>query len=157
ADGHVLRALSGMPGIESVDQFGAAVSGGRDADGDGVPDLLVGAPGISTQSPFLHNFAYVQLFSGASGQPLLTVTDPVVAEEFGTGVCLVPDADSDGLADVLIGAPSGLVFGDDGRIELRAGTTGAVLQTVHGTAHQQFGTWLRPTSDVDGDGASDVL
>jgi hypothetical protein len=157
ADGHVLWTLSGMPGIDSVDQFGAAVAGGRDADGDGVPDLLIGAPGVSTQSPYVHNFAYVQLFSGASGQLLLTVTDPVVAEEFGAGVCLVPDADGDGLADLLVGAPTGLVFGDDGRIELRSGTTGAVLQTVPGIADQQFGAWLRSTPDVDGDGASDIL
>src|SRR5262245_15153923 len=153
ADGHVLRTFSGLSGIDSADQFGAAVAGGRDADGDGVPDVLVGAPGTS----FTYFYAYAKLFSGASGQLLLTMTDPVPVEEFGAAVCFMPDADGDGLSDLLVGAPTGQIFGDDGRLELRAGTTGAVLQTVHGTAHQQFGTWLRPTPDIDGDGESDVL
>ncbi|HEX5009708.1 MAG TPA: integrin alpha [Planctomycetota bacterium] len=155
ADGHLLHAWTGSAGIGSVDQFGAAVAGGRDADGDGVPDVLVGAPGTSAQPLVL--YAYAQLFSGASGQPLLTLTDTSWLEDYGAGVSLVDDADGDGLADVLLGVPYGVFSGDDGRLELRAGTTGALLANAPGQLHQGLGAWLRPIVDLSGDLVPELL
>ncbi|MBM3334597.1 FG-GAP repeat protein [Candidatus Sumerlaeota bacterium] len=95
--------------------FGAALAAG-DLTGDGLPDLIVGAP-LADRSGADSGEVYV--FSGsdpASSPPLLTrVTDPVSAatlrvvgpnanEAFGSALA-VGDFDGNGFGDLAIGAP----------------------------------------------------
>jgi hypothetical protein len=154
ADGHLLQQWDGKAGAGTDERFGAAVASAVDADVDGVPDVLVGAPG----SGLLKIFSNVKLFSGATGTAIMVAPSTIPLVDFGASVCFLPDQSGDGLPDVLVGAP-GLTAGSNhpGQITALAGSSGAVLQTINGTLYQRLGTSLRRTPDLSGDGLDDVL
>jgi hypothetical protein len=123
------------------DRFGASLASG-DADADGFPDLLVGAPGSSKGGPRNAGTAYVfrgQKQSGATrpGLPaagLIAQTDLLSANEtndvFGSAVAL-GDIDKDGRADAIIGAPGEAVPGHPS-----SGTAVALTNVIQpGSAH----------------------
>ncbi|MCI0587800.1 MAG: integrin alpha [Planctomycetes bacterium] len=107
------RAFSGASGVAlltfngsvSEERLGSSVSGAGDLDGDGVPDLLVGAkqwgvPGAGpTPGP-----GYVRVFSGGSGATLYTFSGAADFDAFGASVCDAGDVNGDGVSEVLIGA-----------------------------------------------------
>jgi hypothetical protein len=83
-------------------QFGYAVSGTADLDGDGLPDLAVSA--------FLHavpgrNFAgRVHLYSARTGEPLEIVDAGSFDERFGISLDGTYDLNRDGTSDLIVGA-----------------------------------------------------
>ena len=90
--------------------FGAALANAGDLDSDGVPDLIVGAPGESGYAWT----GYVQVLSGRTGSVIRTFTGGA-AWLFGYAVAGAGDVNLDGVPDILIGAPghenrSGSVF-----------------------------------------------
>ncbi len=150
------------PNEEFDGRFGRAVSAVPDADGDSVPDLLVGAwQETPPDAPFLAGRAY--LFSGATGEVLLDLVSPNPTGEglFGGSVAGVPDTDGDGRGDLLIGASGeGLNAGDAGRAYLFSGATGELLLDLVSPNEQQsgvFGTSVAAVPDADGDGRGDLL
>lgn len=100
ADGTKLFTL--MP--ESPDdEFGYSVDGGKDVDGDGVVDLVVGVPyGVGEG---------VAVFSGADGTRLFTC---YVVEDIwlGYGVAMLGDVTGDGKAEVAAGDPENTSSGN---------------------------------------------
>jgi hypothetical protein len=132
ASGALLRTLA-SPNGEDRGFFGYTVSAVPDADGDGAPDLLIGAlledPGAS---PTDAGRAY--LVSGSSGAVLATLASPgeQLAGQFGRAVAGVPDADGDGRGDLLVGAPfedrSGI--SDGGNVYLFSGALGSAAAVV---------------------------
>ncbi len=154
ADGS--RLLLFAPQSNSQD-FGDALAGPGDVDGDGVPDVAVGDP--SFPDPF--GGAYggrVTLHSGATGL-VLWETSGVAGDHFGSSMAAVPDVDGDGVGDLLVGAiwaePSG-VGAWEGRADLVSGSTGAVLHSyAPGVANAWFGAAVCALGDVDGDGIAD--
>ena len=93
-------------GAAAGDQAGYAVAGGRDVDGDGNPDLLVGAPmnddgGGDAGAAYL---LYGPVSSGSLSGSDATLTGMDGYDYTGTSLAMVGDTDSDGFADLLIGA-----------------------------------------------------
>ncbi len=163
ADGSLLHTLV-SPSEEALGYFGSSVAGVPDANGDGFGDLLIGteseAPG---GSPTDAGRAY--LFSGFDGTLLHTLTSPNEESPgyFGWSVSGIPDADGDGLGDLLVGA----VWEDPstspsraGRTYLFSGNTGALL-SIYTSPNEEvdgfFGYTVSGVSDVDGDSLGDVL
>jgi hypothetical protein len=105
ASGSLLYSLAspneaGCQFSDPCGHFGEAVAGIGDADGDFVPDLLIGAPSeFETGNPF--GRAYV--FSGASGTLLHTLDNPPNETRFGSAVAGVGDIDGDGKGDLAVG------------------------------------------------------
>lgn len=89
---------------ESGRDLGQSVAGIGDVNGDGKPDILVGAPGRTVNSNSEAGKVYI--FSGADGSVLNSVTG---AEEgsgrFGESVLGVGDIVGDDSPDFLVGAP----------------------------------------------------
>jgi len=86
-------------------RFGWSVAGVGDVNGDGIPDLLVGAPSQKVLDNPEQGQAYV--FSGKDGSLLaaLKAPEPQARSEFGLAVAAVGDTNRDGLPELLIGAP----------------------------------------------------
>ncbi len=117
-DGADARLLSPDAG----DGAGSAVAGIGDADGDGLSDLVVGAPYDDAGGP---NAGGAWLVYGAAtfGSLDLSTADvsfvgESMSDNAGEGVGRVGDVDGDGFADVSIGAPSAV---GDGRVYLFLG------------------------------------
>ncbi|HKB14684.1 MAG TPA: VCBS repeat-containing protein, partial [Planctomycetota bacterium] len=144
-------------GDELYEGFGSAVAGLGDANGDGIPDVAIGAP--ARDNPPLQGVGRVSVFSGANGS-LLHQWDGVVAwESFGASVAAAGDFDADGRADVVVGAPgsyAGVAGG--GRALVFSGATGGALYTQVGISPTALlGYSVSGAGDVDGDGYSDVI
>jgi hypothetical protein len=152
ANGSVLRLFVGGPG----ENLGHAVAGIGDVDGDGVPDIALGAPraaGGGTDSGSLI------VYSGATGMPLWTANGVQSGDLFGHAVANAGDVDGDGVADVLVGAPaSDIGANNTGSATLLSGRDGTRLGVLHGSAASDLrGRSVARLGDLDGDGFPEVL
>ena len=152
-----------LPGTAVDDQFGIRVAGGGDVNGDGYDDVLVGA---DTSDAAGTDAGLVELHLGSAVGVTLTASHTwygdAASAHLGLGVANRGDANGDGFADVLLGAPTdyadgangGRVLVDDGAA---AGPDGVIDVTVDGTvALGWFGYAVDGAGDVDGDGYEDV-
>lgn len=110
-----LRSAAGFEDPVTIDspanqpgaQFGDSLSARGDVNGDGIPDLVVGA---SLEDSPVEDAGAVYVMYGNSGTGIDGVVDDrevgdgaIIAANFGVSVA-VADATSDGLADVVVGA-----------------------------------------------------
>ncbi len=102
------------------DMVGSALAGGADIDGDGIDDLIIGAPTADPTIDTLNGAGEAYIVFGST-TPL---TSPVVlkdlenttmgmvlqgtiqSETAATSLSIIGDANNDGFADALIGAPA---------------------------------------------------
>lgn len=156
SSGAVVQALA-SPNAESAGQFGAALA----ASNASPIDLIIGAPNESGAAIAGSGRVYVFDVAGAL-QRMWASPNPALRGAFGSAVASVPDANGDGRADVLIGAPNESPGGTSrtGRAYLFSGATGALLATlVSPTAEVdgRFGTSVAGVRDLNGDGRGDLL
>jgi hypothetical protein len=163
ATGAVVHTLI-SPNEQYEGNFGESVAGSDDVDGDGVPDLLVGAVyEESAGGPNAAGRAYA--FSGATGQPIFTFVSPNEDSEgnFGVSVAGAGDVNGDGYADIIVGAPGedpGAAPDRAGRAYVFSGQDGSVLQSLASPNEEElghFGNSVSGAGDLDGDGYGDVL
>lgn len=151
------------PNPQAGAEFGSSMAFVGDVDGDGVPDLLVGAPkqdvGGNTDQ------GQVYLLSGATGMLIRTLDNPFPQPDarFGAAVASAGDIDGDGKNDLLIGAPQQNVglcqIGDTtgcsvGQAFVFSSVTGSLLRTLsHPFPHSSsfFGSAVAPIGDINGD------
>ena len=165
-DGSVIYELI-SPFEVAGGQFGSVVSGlGGDVDGDGIPDLLVGAP--YEQSLFGPAAAgRVHVYSGVDGSFLYSLVSP---NEEASGFLgwsaagIGGDADGDGIFDIIASAyleDPGTSPSNAGRAYIFSGADGSLLQELVSPNEESNGYFGRSVSgaggDLDGDGRQDVL
>ncbi|MCA9062507.1 MAG: FG-GAP repeat protein, partial [Planctomycetaceae bacterium] len=180
--GTTVKVSDGLGGfaagsLDMSDRFGTSITGLGDLDGDGVPDIAVGAEEDAATGN--REGAVYILFMNNDG----TVRDQVKISEglggfsgsllnyayFGSAVAALGDLDKDGVTDLAVGGYYGGPFGDPGQawilfmnsdgtvksnVELRNGINGIPANTIATTDH--FGWSATGLGDVDGDGNPDV-
>lgn len=136
--------------------FGRAVGSAGDVNGDGLSDLIVGAPDWSN-GQVDEGKAFVYL--GTQTTPLWTGESNEADARYGQRVAGAGDVNGDGLGDWVVGAPwRGTV--DPGSVDLYLGPAGsggsAWISYGTATGFQRFGYALA-CGDFNADGFSDLL
>ena len=153
-----------LQGAGADDALGTSVAGGGDLTGDGIDDLVVGAP-YNDESGTDAGAAYL-----ARGGPMgMLVPDAVIygaaaGDTHGISVAIAGDIDGDGAADVAIGASGNDDGGEDaGMVYLHfgplSGNIAAAEADVFLTGEAPFdfaGEAIARPGDFDGDGFEDL-
>jgi hypothetical protein len=138
--------------------FGEMIAAVGDLDGDGRGEVVVASP--ATNDPQREHPGDVRVFSGTSGKQLRAWSGRQAGELYGRMVVSAGDVDRDGVDDLAIGAPWHRTAAGDrvGRVELRSGRSGGVLDELFGdAAGSWFGWHIRRAPDPDGGGQPALL
>ena len=160
--------------LSTTDYFGRAVAGLGDLDGDGIPDMVVGAPldddggtgrGGAVYVLFMNADSTVKAEQKISSSSLVAALDDL--DRFGISVAGLGDLDGDGLPDMAVGA----YHDDDGGVDrgavyvlfLNADGTVKALQKISSSTltaalsdGDSFGISVAGLGDLDGDGLPDM-
>ncbi len=170
--------LSVTHGTTANGVFGTAMGPGPDWNGDGVPDVLAGAP----EDPTFQDIAppgtpsapspgngRVEVISGATGAILFTIPGPFLFGRYGTSFAALGDVNGDGQGDFAVGAPN--VYNGDGDVEVLSGVTLLPLYSFTLSAFgppnlpcggtglnddAEFGHAMAAGGDLTGDGIPDL-
>jgi hypothetical protein len=150
-----------LRGELSGDQAGYGVAVGGDLNGDGLADVVVGAPqaGGYGRVHVIHGDATP---SGSLADDDATISGRANGDQAGHVVAWVGDVDWDGHQDLLIGAPG--VGGGAGAAYLVLGPLSAVQSLSAASASftglavgDGAGSWVAAAGDLDSDDYDDVL
>ncbi len=169
-----------LPALNPGDGFGAAVAGLGDLDGDGVPDLAVGAPGDddggANQQADL-GAVYILLLQPdgqvKSFRKLSQTTGDLGAglssgDGFGSALAAPGDMGADGLTELVVGAPFDDAAGEDagavwildlaadGSVDATTRIDGQQAALAELEAGDWFGWSVTGLSDFDQDGDVDL-
>jgi FG-GAP-like repeat/FG-GAP repeat len=148
------RVLSSPLGAN--EQFGLAVAGAGDVNGDGYADLVVGAPGVPPYTDPGHVYLYLGGPSGLEAKPLATLS--IEGQSLGYSVASAGDLNGDGYADVAVGvAGGGTVYVYLGSAKGLLDVPATVLTPANPAVTQGFGIPIASAGDVNGDGFADLV
>jgi hypothetical protein len=153
-DGTILRSYAPQ---KSDPAFGWYVTRIDDINGDGLPDLAVGAFAELDAAGASTGGAYA--FSSKSGEQIHHWNGADAGSSLGDIVAAVADVDGDGRGDLAVSAPrtSDTTRTRPGLVNIYSTATGKVLRTWSGSqAGELFGRMVTSAGDVDGDGIDDV-
>jgi hypothetical protein len=143
ADGSVIDSIKGG----RHEAFGQSMDTMPDLDGDGLRDLVVGAPGVDSGAN-----GRAVVYSVGTKNALITVGGQGWA---GYSVSAMGDSDGDGWPDFLVGEPRKGI--NSGKVTAYSGLDGHALWAINGGSRGMLGWSVADAGDVDGDGLSDAI
>ena len=134
----------------------SAVAGVGDIDGDGLDDVMAGAPGAPLQG--MTSVGMARVYSGATGLVLRELRGTAQGDLFGISVAGIGDVDFDGVPDFAVGSRNGGPAASSGSVKAYNGATAALLWERYGaTEGDWFGLRVDGAGDVNFDGVPDVI
>ena len=153
-------------------QLGVQVASAGDTDGDGYPELLVGAhlfdgPQLDEGQAFVYRGGGEGIASGGSASMQARIEANQPGALLGVSVASAGDVNGDGFSDVIVGAPYFDAGGTgDGAAFVFLGSASGITdadpsisnaQLDSGQSNAQFGWSVASAGDVNGDGFGDVI
>ena len=153
-------------GESAGDEFGIAVGGGGDFDGDGIADLAVGARYNAASGLSDAGTAYV--FTGTVSGSMTgadadaRILGDAASNQTGWAVALEGDFDGDGYDDLVVSAvgassSTGEIYVISGPVTGDLSVSAADATFTGETSGDQAGRSIDGASDLDGDGVDDLL
>lgn len=151
------------PSAEFFANFGFAVTGLSDLNGDGIGDFAGAAPDEDLTSFSAVGRVYV--IGGDPNTPTIATLDdpaPHFATFFGGAIAALPDLTADGLPELAVGAelhkdPNGIRAGRAYVVQAKTGAAYLTIESPTGDVCARFGWAVAPAGDVDGDGKGDII
>ncbi|MFH1279243.1 MAG: FG-GAP-like repeat-containing protein [Candidatus Eisenbacteria bacterium] len=151
-----------LTGEAADDYFGISVAPAGDVNGDGYPDLIVGAHGNDAGGS---SAGRAYLFHGGPSADTtadLVFTGEAASDYFGYSVASAGDVNGDGYADMIVGANGSNAGGSNaGRAYLYHGGPSADgtadLVFTGEAADDYFGRSVASAGDVNGEGSDDMI
>jgi hypothetical protein len=158
ATGLTLRTLEGTP----YDLFGSDIALADDLDFDGIPDLVVGVPGLEISGV---SWGALKLYSGADGHLIRTIAGPCACRWeytgfFGADIAMAEDMDGDGIQEIVVALADGNWAGwvGQGVVHVYSGATGVQLHNIGGFYdNHMFASAIAAVGDIDLDGKGDFV
>ena len=145
--------------------FGWSVSTAGDVNGDGLADVIIGAPTYANGQT-AEGKAYVyhgHRSTGIAASPSWSVEINETEARYGLAVATTGDVNGDGYADVIVGAPfHDVSHTNEGAAFVYHGSSGGLSTTAAVTItpdvqNAQFGSSVATAGDVNGDGYADIV
>lgn len=164
---YVFSGATGQPLLRVPLVSAYSVAAAPDVNGDHIPDFLGGTLfGTPPELPGVVGF--VRVFSGASGDVLLTLTNPLPQYgqmRIGPAISGTPDLNHDGHGDILVGAanlpsPQHPPPQSVGAVFVFSGANGQLLRTLRAPIQRldaAFGYCVTTLPDTNGDGVPELL
>jgi hypothetical protein len=151
-----------LTGAAAGDIFGVSVSIAGDMNGDGYPDIIVGASQNDTAGEDAGRvYLYINSLTGLD-MPDEFFTGAAAGDRFSNSVSNAGDVNGDGFSDIIVGAPQNDAGGSNaGRAYIYFGgggidkTADVILTGV--SVNNEFGFSVSSAGDVNGDGYDDVI
>jgi len=155
------NALTAFWGLGSGARIGWSVAAAGDVNGDGVADVVAGAPNASVGET--SEGAAIVCYGRQSGGGFFSSIFQAdsAGAGYGLAVSTAGDVNGDGLAEVLIGAPylASSTTGGSAFVYYGGGETMTSLAATYGgtSTNSDFGTSVATSCDVNGDGYGDLI
>ncbi len=157
------------PNIATNDGFGTSVTAIGDIDGNGITDIVVGAPD-HTSDGIKHGTVHLISLDAVMGTSTgivasankITGISTEIAGRFGYSVTNIGDLNGDGVQDLVVGEPTGgtpaLAKGSVYVLLMNSNNTVLKSEKIsYGNSYSQYGWSVANIGDLDGDGLNEIM